>query len=291
MQTKILSIFTCAPLHIGCGSSVGTVDMPIMRERHTAYPIIPGTAIKGVLADLWIVRDGEKFVRDNEGIKILGSMNDKEAKAGALLVGEGKLLAFPVRSAKNCWAWITCPFVLSRAKHDCNCNIDVEAVVEKLGAENNTAIASTELTVKGNIILEEYPSEVVQGADDILNNIIEGLRAFGDNNEVWKDNLKKHFAIVSDDLFAYFVKNACEIANHNAIDDETGVVKDGALFSQENVPSEAMFYSVLNCFDKDKELDVFGKLDAKLKEQEYLLQIGADVTTGLGWCATQLLKK
>lgn len=53
MQTKIMSIFTRTPLHVGCGSSVGAVDQPVVRERHTGYPVIPGSAIKGVLADLW----------------------------------------------------------------------------------------------------------------------------------------------------------------------------------------------------------------------------------------------
>ena len=52
MQTKIMSIFTRTPLHVGCGSSVGAVDQPVVRERHTGYPVIPGSAIKGVLADL-----------------------------------------------------------------------------------------------------------------------------------------------------------------------------------------------------------------------------------------------
>ena len=86
---------------------------------------------------------------------------------------------------------------------------------------------------------------------------------------------------MSDELFAYFVQNACEIANHNRIDDKTGVVANGALFSQENVPSETMFYSVLNT----KKLDDFAKLEDKLRTEKNLLQIGADMTTGLGWCS------
>jgi CRISPR/Cas system CMR subunit Cmr4 (Cas7 group RAMP superfamily) len=53
MNSKILTIFTRTPLHVGTGSSVGAIDQPVIRERHTRIPIIPGSALKGVLADLW----------------------------------------------------------------------------------------------------------------------------------------------------------------------------------------------------------------------------------------------
>ena len=54
MTTKLLTIFTRTPLHVGAGSSVGAVDQPIFRERHTRFPVIPGSALKGVLADLFM---------------------------------------------------------------------------------------------------------------------------------------------------------------------------------------------------------------------------------------------
>ncbi|MCX6865140.1 MAG: RAMP superfamily CRISPR-associated protein [Verrucomicrobia bacterium] len=51
MQSKILYIFTRTPLHVGAGASVGAIDQPVQRERHTGFPIIPGSSIKGVLRD------------------------------------------------------------------------------------------------------------------------------------------------------------------------------------------------------------------------------------------------
>ena len=76
MQTKIMSIFTRTPLHVGCGSSVGAVDQPVVRERHTGYPVIPGSAIKGVLADLWNKegKDVRKISKKNrvEYVRIIG---------------------------------------------------------------------------------------------------------------------------------------------------------------------------------------------------------------------------
>ena len=286
METKILSIFTRTPLHVGCGSSVGAVDQPVARERHTGYPVIPGSALKGVLADLWLERkdytdkDGIakfKYLRTAEGIALLGNdPEDKkaEAKAGSLLIGEGKLLAFPVRSAKGCWAFLTCPLAVERFARDTGKEIAKPEVAD------DKVLAAAKLRLGNNVIFEEYPLDV---AGDLPEDVKTAFAKVSDD-PVWKDNLADHLAIVSDDLFAYFVKNACEIANHNRIDDVTGVVADGALFSQENVPSEAMFYSVFN----SRYAADFVKVEARLKMENNLLQIGADMTTGLGWCSVAM---
>ena len=112
MTTQLLTLFTRTPLHVGAGPSVGAVDQPVVRERHTGYPVIPGSALKGVLADLWLDRTNPANpVRTDPGKNLFGEDDvHAPAKAGNLLVGESKLLAFPVRSAKGCFALITCPF-------------------------------------------------------------------------------------------------------------------------------------------------------------------------------------
>ena len=69
MEKQIFAIFTRTPLHVGAGNSVGAIDSPVMRERHTRIPIIPGSSLKGVLADLW--NDGN-FRRTDEGKKLFG---------------------------------------------------------------------------------------------------------------------------------------------------------------------------------------------------------------------------
>lgn len=304
MNTKLLTIFTRTPLHVGAGSSVGAVDQPVVRERHTGYPVIPGSAIKGVLADLWLEKnedgstfflekeiDGKKVyesVRDKDGVGLFGKTDAKDAAAGSLLIGEGKLLAFPVRSAKGCWAWLTCPLALKRFARDCGIATDGDsgapAPQPKDGSTSqfapapadDEAYAPAKLKVGNSVVFEEYPLKVDKDVPKAIVDLLAGLS----DDEVWKA-IADHLAIVSDDLFAYFAKNACEIANHNRIDDKKGVVANGALFSQENVPSETMFYSVLNT----KKLDDFAKLEDKLRTEKNLLQIGADMTTGLGWCS------
>ena len=272
MNTKIMTIFTRTPLHVGCGSSVGAVDQPVVRERHTRFPVIPGSSIKGVLADLWLDWGNGEPVRDADGKRILGEDNQSNnAQAGSLLVGEGKLLAFPVRSAKNCFAWITCPLVLKRFAADAKKSFEIPTV------EKISVMAPRSLMFNDTAIFEEYP---LTSCGEVCQDILDALAELSDE-PVWQDEVGNRLAIVSDEMFAYFAENACEIANHNRIDDKSGVVATGALFSQENVPSETMFYAV---FNSQKKSD-FEELQAKLDGEGNLLQIGADMTTGLGWCS------
>lgn len=281
MKTKILSIFTRTPLHVGAGSSVGAVDMPIVRERHTKFPVIPGSSLKGVLADLWNdeANVDKDFIRKHESMarKIFGDNTTKgeNACAGKVFFGEAKLLAFPIRSAKGCFAFITCPLAMQRFLRDTGKSLDVPNV-----DDNEVITNANNLCINDKIILEEYPLAV--NNNPLFNQWVDELKDFCED-QAWKDNVAEHLVIVSNDLFAYFVENACEVANHNCIDDATGVAIDKALFCQENVPSEALFYSVLNTVD-DKD-GYFNEITTMLQKNNNLIQIGADITTGLGWCS------
>ena len=44
----LIGIYTLTPTHCGSGQAAGAVDLPIIREAHTRFPILPATAIKGV---------------------------------------------------------------------------------------------------------------------------------------------------------------------------------------------------------------------------------------------------
>lgn len=270
MTTKILSLFTRTPLHVGAGASVGAVDQPIVRERHTRFPVIPGSSLKGVLADLFL---DESKQQTADGMKLFGTID----KAGSLLIGESKILAFPVRSAKNGFAWVSCPTVLNRFARDTGKTVPVPS----FGPNDTNRVYSAEALVLGgaNVVLEEYPLSVAGPLPDGLAEAVGTLSG----DAVWSE-LPSKLAVVSDELFQYFAENACEIAQHNRIDDKTGTVSDRALFNQENVPSETLFYCVVNA----KNADDIASLETKLLDEQGLVQIGADATTGLGWCSVKL---
>jgi len=46
---SMLYLYVETPLHTGSGRGLGTVDLPIQRERVTGYPMVQASSIKGCL--------------------------------------------------------------------------------------------------------------------------------------------------------------------------------------------------------------------------------------------------
>lgn len=46
-NTSIAIMYAVSPCHAGSGSSLGVVDLPIQRERHTNWPMIQSSGVKG----------------------------------------------------------------------------------------------------------------------------------------------------------------------------------------------------------------------------------------------------
>ncbi|MFH0879967.1 MAG: type III-B CRISPR module RAMP protein Cmr4 [Lentisphaerota bacterium] len=271
MNQKILFLFTRTPLHIGAGSSVGAIDAPIQRERHTGFPIIPGSSLKGVLRDRF--RQLDKLSNEKVENTLFGSQEE----AGRLSLGEGRLLAFPVRSAKGAFAFCTCPLALKRFKRDGG---PIKSNIPDL-EKNQACFSGNKIRMEDKkAIFEEYLFEVEQDFPADLEKDL--LALFPD--EVWQ-NGKGRFALLTDGDFAHFVMNACEVNQHVGINPETGTARPGALFNEECVPSETLFYSII---DQTARLGQEWKcFDADLK-QKPLLQLGGDNTTGLGFCTASL---
>lgn len=263
MKQKLMTIFSRTPICVGAGSSVGAIDLPVMRERHTRIPIIPGSSIKGVLRDLWNKDKQEQNTIFGEG-----------KQAGKVMIGEARVLAFPVRSARGMFAWVTSPLALERFKRDCNGSFDVPNL------DTMQCLAPAKLCFEGkrNTVFEEYCFNQIGSVPE---NILTAFAGLSDD-PVW-ETLKDRLAVISDEMFNYFVENACEIPARIAIDDDTGVVKNGVLFYQEQVPSETMFYNVLSSNDEES----FNKLTGKLSEIK-VLQFGGDETIGLGYCSIKI---
>ena len=294
MKQKLLYIFTRTPLHVGAGSSVGAIDQPIQRERHTGFPIIPGSSIKGVFADAWkdeLVRTNGKLVRpDLDETKqlawLFGAEDSNAACAGALQFAEARLLAFPIRSAKGGFAWITSPLILRRAARD---GVFPEAVVNQIQepACEQALFEDAKVGVEGHVVLEEYSFGKKGGIPAGLRDAFEALL----DDPVWKESGSR-LVILSDGMMSFFAKAACEVAQHVKIDDESGTAAKGALFNQENVPSETLFYSVVNAGAHGKRgktaEEALEAFEAKLIARKQVFQFGGDASTGLGYCSVKV---
>ena len=292
---RILYIFTRTPLHIGAGASVGAIDQPIQRERHTGFPIIPASSLKGSLADQW----NETLVAGKRGhgeaAWLFGSDDANQAAAGALLFGEARLIAFPIRSAKGSFAWISSPLLLRRAARD-----GVIPSILLAGLKEPTdkqavfdAGAQSKLALSNKVVLEEYTFEAAGWTG--LNKLGEHLAALLKEDAVWAE-ITSRLVILSDGMMSFFAQNACEVAQHVRINDETGTADVGGLFNQENVPSETLFYAVLSATQSRLQNNGYkGKTAAQALEAfttklgaDRAFQFGADASTGLGYCTVKL---
>ncbi len=272
MKQAIITIFTRTPLHVGAGSSVGAVDQPVIRERHTRFPVIPGSSIKGVMRD-YATQKGLDDIETLFGHEPVDK--DDKAYAGALAFGEARLLAFPLRSAKGSFALATCPLALARYARDSGLTFSIPQV------KDGEAFAAEAVQLSGGqIALEEYVFKI---AGEFPSDWAEHLSGLLDDAVL--QQARTHFVLLPDSDLTYFAENACQVQHHNRINNETGTVDEHALFNTETVPSETLFHaSCLSLKPGYGENSLF----AHLSQSERLLQFGGDSTTGLGFCTLKL---
>ena len=65
-------------------------------------------------------------------------------------------------------------------------------------------------------------------------------------------------------------------------------MEGGALFNQEQVPSETMFYFPVSAVSSSgmSAEDALERLHRKLEENNNMIQVGGDASVGLGFCRT-----
>jgi len=318
---KMYFIHCLSPVHIGTGQGVGDIDMPIIRERTTEWPYIPGSTVKGVqrrlynrleaktdendITSAWVdavfgrseYKSGEEHAEEtNEGI------------AGALVFTDSRMLAFPVASLHGVFAYVTCPLALRRFVRDSKAvhigmdDPGIAQLEQKLGECPNTAIVcrtdskllstGTKTAVEpaasgpiGDIWLDEFQFQAF-AAEDTLTKWADWCaeQLFPDQGtDSDRASWNKRLVVVSDEAFHYFVTMCCEVTPRIRMQSETKVVKEGALWYEEYIPSEAILYGLVWCDNvyapsmKLAPHDVLQKLRGDIA-----LQIGANSSAGKG---------
>jgi CRISPR-associated protein Cmr4 len=289
-KSAVLTFYAETPIHMGSGQSVSYVDLPIQRERHTSFPVLWSSGIKGVIRDL-----ASRVWNDKNKVEtIFGPEDGSSDFASCISITDAKILLYPVRSVKGVFAWITCPFVLKRFKEDLNAvGINFKYNDQDIKIldvpDDKVFIASDNLKIQGQdkVALEEFVFEVDESQKTHVENLAKFLNKILPDNPL-AESLQNHLAIVSDNVFKDFVNYAVEIRTRIRIDQTKGTVKEGALFSEELIPSESVFYSILffkDSFKPGSNMDaqkVFSEINSLLSDNS-LLQLGGDETTGKGY--------
>lgn len=301
LRGELLFLHALTSLHPGSGTALGVVDLPVQRERHTRWPNIPGSALKGVLRD-YCRRAAAGSLQENDCSPDLTAAfgpptAEADKHAGALSFTDARILAFPVRSLKGIFAWVSCPAVLDRFVRD------AALAGRKPGfttpkVDAGKALLSSRAVVgigKNNseAVFEEFAFAVADGAGDVAKAISELAIA----DEATRARLVDHFAILPDDDFNHFVQHATEVVARVALNYETKTVREGALFYQEFLPPETIFYSVViatasrngSARRADEMLSYLRKTLA-VNGTLPVIQIGGDETTGKGLCALSMTR-
>lgn len=302
-------------LHAGSGADLGIVDLPIQRERHTSFPKIEGSSLKGALREAVEHHVNSQNFKgfDDDDVKIHrifgyddSSLNEtktddlqrvfqkgeevKKDFAGAIGFTDARLLLFPVKSLKGVFAWITCNKVLRQFASDMHL---CEGVTLPKLPEENTIGKNNSLFVSGKkVILEEYTLEVEE--DDKVNELGEWLadHLFEGKNSYWANKVKKDIIVLSDDDFTDFVNLSTEVITRTKIDNNTGTVASGALFTEEYLPAESIMYALVLAhqeFRSNSDLTAQKILDFFNDNLREVIQIGGNATLGKGLVQTTFL--
>lgn len=288
VEKQVLYIYTETPLHVGIGTGLGAVDMPIQREKHTNYPIVQASGVKGALRDT----AERKLGGESQEIRSIfggasgsGGEGEDGDFAGAVSPSDARILLFPVRALNGVFVWVTSVSVLERFKRETGVSGAPNSAQE---LSEKAQISHANLKVNEQVMLEEYAyqAEVTETASEwakyLAKHAIKG-------EDYWKTRLETHLVILPDNDFRDFVTYSTEIVTRVHIDDELKTVKDGQLFTQELLPADSLLYSVVVVTDtRDKKArasEVVSKIQDAIGDR---IQIGGNETVGrgrvvLGW--------
>lgn len=282
MKTELFHLHALSALHVGVGQAVGTVDLPIARAKATNLPLVPGSALKGVLRDEFAGHADQTLLFGPERID-----TPDAAHAGAVAFGDAHLLLLPVRSLAGVMAWATCPFVLARYAAD----------ARRAGGASLPGVPRVE---PGTVALADKTELVLTGDKVVFEDL--DLTAATGKVAAWATHfahalfaddadsgqlLQSHFALLSDADFSFLADTATEVRARIRINDQTGTVKEGALWYEENLPAESVLWGILGIGPGRVRNAPCSAADAAIKLRNgighgKLLQIGGKATIGRG---------
>lgn len=281
--SRLYSVQCISPVHIGTGQGVGVIDMPMMRERVTEWPLIPGSSMKGARRDDY-TRKGRPGAWLHAAF---GKRGDQDGNAGAIVFSDCRMFAFPLASRCGVFAYVTCPLAIDRLSRDAaavGCRVPAADVAEWRSIQGHghsgPVIVGSESVVvhEGNVIIDEFQFQAKKCAS-----FGEWAGRIAAQFGMDSSSLARRLALVSDEAFHYFVTMCCETTPRIRINSETSTVEDGALWYEEYLPAETIMYGIVWC-DRipgaSPSLAPSGLLDELAGE--VVMQIGGNTSVGKG---------
>lgn len=287
MRKALLTLYATAYLHPGAGSTTGAIDLPVQREVHNGLPVIPASSLKGALR--------QKAAGSGESPEAIEAVfgpgtGHQDKHAGALLVGEAKLLAMPIRSLRHVFQWTSSPLVLDRLRRDlARLGTDLPEIPVPQAGQAMAPPGSG----AGRLILEEldFEARASEELGEALREIREKLLPEG-AGEYLLDKFTRDFVLVGDEEFRHLCRTGTQVSARVQLDENK---TSRNLWYEESLPPETVFYAVLLAQSSRNgkvmnEEEVMKSFEAaSIQGDGGLLQVGGNETVGQGWCSVRLL--
>lgn len=283
MLTKVYSIHCLTPLHVGAGRGVGFIDLPIAREKSTNWPLVPGSAVKGVLADKHGA-DDQGREKDPKLAAAFGRAGDDSGNSGSLVFADARIVCLPVRSFYGTWAWATCPSVLRRLARDLkDAGLPEPPKVPECPNDDAALLASGAAAVAADMKVYLEDIDLVGRADPNAAAWAARLAPWATG---WEQGVfAERFVVLSDNTFNFFSETGTDVAARVRIDDQKKSVASGALWYEESLPAEAILSGIVWCdgvYGKATDKPTAGELMESYASGCARLQMGGKATTGKG---------
>ena len=289
MKTRLFHLHALSALHCGTGQSAGVVDLPIARAKATKLPMVPGSSLRGVLRDEVEQEDattlfGPRLDLRRAVVDAASTDDDANSFAGACAVGDATLLTLPVRCLAGVVCYATSPFILSRYARDLRrAGIQVPDVVDP--GQSQVAVPQQSVNrVQGQVVLEDL--DLTAKENDTVAcwaKMLAGVAYPDDEDEDARENFTRRFAVLPDDVMDFLSETGTEVRARIAVDPDTGTVKQGALWYEENLPAESLLWGVFAVTASLRKDDQRGEDDlARAVPSCRLLQLGGKAGVGRG---------
>jgi len=273
-------IYLLTPTHMGTGQAAGAVDLPIAREHHTDHPYLPATALKGVARDVV----GEA---DPDTERLFGRRPPKKGQpiepliAGEVVITDGRLLAFPVRSLSAAFYWVTCPLIIQRWKRARG----AWGLRTPPGGAGGGAAPSATFQPPEPLVLEDHLVTQVRALDPALIGVAQMWAGLLPLEEELRAQLQARLISLPDPDFAHLVRRTTpvnarvQLTSAKTTDKFEG--ETGNLWYEETLPSDCLFSAML--IPRKRGSSAAKDFAAHLKGGA-LLQVGGNETVGQGFC-------
>jgi CRISPR-associated protein Cmr4 len=282
-KISIMGALTETPLHAGTGQTLGSIDLPIQRERHTGVPIVPGSSVKGALRAFAV-----RSMKDKAKLKLVyGPETDRaDEHSGALAVTELRVVALPVRSLQEVFYWVTSPMCLARLNRD-RALAGLGTLVPEFKVATGQALwqspESRSLLLEDIDLQARHDKDVGQAAGAIA----KLCPAPSPPHEPTVKRLGTHLLVVSDEDMRYFLENTTQVTARVKL---SGNKTSENLWYEECLPRDTFLSCLLVARDTSYDglamtaAEVLEAVSGLFREKPYL-QVGGNETVGCGWCA------